>query len=174
MAAAALISCDDVNGMSREAFVAAFGDVAEHSPWVAEAAAEGRPFSGLEALIEAFQCAIGEAPRDRRLALIRVHPDLAGKAALAGELADDSRREQSGAGLDRLTSEEFARFTRLNDAYTARFGFPFIFAVKGATKHQILDAFEVRLENGPDEEFRTALEQVLRIVRFRLEDRVRP
>jgi 2-oxo-4-hydroxy-4-carboxy-5-ureidoimidazoline decarboxylase len=211
MAAAALISCDDVNGMSREAFVAAFGDVAEHSPWIAEAAAEGRPFSGLEALIEAFQCAIGEAPRDRRLALIRVHPDLAGKAALAGELADDSRREQSGeaprdrrlalirvhpdlagkaalageladdsrreqsgARLDRLTSEEFARFTRLNDAYTARFGFPFIFAVKGATKHQILDAFEVRLENGPDEEFRTALEQVLRIVRFRLEDRVRP
>jgi 2-oxo-4-hydroxy-4-carboxy-5-ureidoimidazoline decarboxylase len=174
MSVSSPVSCDDVNGMSREAFVAAFGDVAEHSPWVAEAAAEGRPFSGLEALIAAFQSAIGEAPREQRLALIRGHPDLAGKAALAGELADDSRREQAGAGLDSLTSDEFARFTRLNDAYTARFGFPFIFAVKGATKHQILDAFEVRLENDPDEEFRTALEQVLRIVRFRLEDRVCP
>jgi 2-oxo-4-hydroxy-4-carboxy-5-ureidoimidazoline decarboxylase len=174
MTAAAPISREDVNGMSQDAFVAAFGDVAEHSPWVAEAAAEDRPFAGLEALIEAFQRVIGEAPRDQRLALIRTHPDLAGKAALAGELAEDSRHEQSGAGLDRLTSEEFARFTRLNDGYKARFGFPFIFAVRGATKHQILDAFEVRLENDPDEEFQTALEQVLRIVRFRLEDRVRP
>jgi 2-oxo-4-hydroxy-4-carboxy-5-ureidoimidazoline decarboxylase len=174
MSAAAPMTCDEVNGMSREAFVAAFGDVAEHSPWVAEAAAEGRPFSDPEALIAAFQRAIGEAPRDQQLALIRVHPDLAGKAALAGELAEDSRREQKGAGLDRLTSEEFARFIRLNDAYTARFGFPFIFAVKGATKHQILDAFGVRLENDADEEFRTALEQVSRIVRFRLEDRVCP
>jgi len=174
MTAAAQISRDEANGMSREAFVAAFGDVAEHSPWVAEAAADGRPFSDPESLIAAFQRAIGEAPRDQRLALLRAHPDLAGKAALAGELAEDSRREQAGAGLDSLTGEEFERFTRLNDAYTARFGFPFIFAVKGATKHQILDAFDRRLENGPDEEFRTALEQVQRIVRFRLEDRVCP
>ena len=134
----------------------------------------GRPYAGREALIAAFQSAIGDAPRDRRLALLQAHPDLAGKAALVGEVAEDSRREQAGAGLDSLTATEFARFTRLNEAYTARFGFPFILAVKGATKHDILAAFEARSENGPDEEFQTALEQVRRIVRFRLEDRVRP
>lgn len=174
MSAAPPMTCDQVNAMTRDAFVAAFGDVAEHSPWVAEAAAEGRPYAGREALIAAFQSAIGAAPRDRRLALLRAHPDLAGKAALAGEMADDSRREQAGAGLDSLTADEFARFTRLNEAYTARFGFPFILAVKGATKHDILEAFDRRLENDPEEEFRTALEQVQRIVRLRLEDRVRP
>ena len=168
------LTCDQVNAMPREAFVAAFGDVAEHAPWVAERAAEGRPYAGREALIVAFQSAIGAASQDRRLALLRAHPDLAGKAALAGELAEESRREQAGAGLDSLTAEEFARFTRLNEAYRSHFGFPFILAVKGATKHDILAAFEARLENGPDEEFATALEQVQRIVRFRLEDRVCP
>lgn len=174
MSAAPPMTCDQVNAMTQDAFAAAFGDVAEHSPWVAEAAAEGRPYAGREALIAAFQSAIGAAPRDRQLALLHAHPDLAGKAALAGALADDSRREQAGAGLDSLTADEFARFTRLNEAYTARFGFPFILAVKGATKHDILEAFDRRLENDPEEEFRTALEQVQRIVRFRLEDRVRP
>ena len=174
MGAASPMTCDQVNALTRDAFVAAFGDVAEHSPWVAERAAEGRPYAGREALIAAFQSAIGDAPRDRRLALLQAHPDLAGKAALVGEVAEDSRREQAGAGLDSLTATEFARFTRLNEAYTARFGFPFILAVKGATKHDILAAFEARSENGPDEEFQTALEQVRRIVRFRLEDRVRP
>jgi OHCU decarboxylase len=174
MGAAPALTCDQVNAMTRDAFVAAFGDVAEHSPWVAERAVEGRPYTGREALIVAFQSAIGAAPRDRRLALLCAHPDLAGKAALAGALADDSRREQARAGLDSLTAEEFARFTRLNEAYAARFGFPFILAVKGATKHDILEAFDRRLENDPEEEFRTALEQVQRIVRLRLEDRVRP
>lgn len=174
MGVSAAMTCAAVNALNAEAFVAAFGDVAEHSPWVAERAAEARPFADPEVAIAAFQSAIGDAAPETRLALIRLHPDLAGKAALAGELAEDSRREQAGAGLDSLTAEEFERFTRLNEAYKARFGFPFIYAVKGATKHQILEAFEVRLENTPEAEFETALEQVLRIVRFRLEERIRP
>ena len=106
--------------------------------------------------------------------MLRAHPDLAGKAAIAGEVTDDSAREQAGAGLGSLTADEFARFTRLNGAYRARFGFPFIFAVKGATKEQILYAFEARLKNAPEVEFTTALEQVMRIFAFRIEDRVSP
>ena len=103
--------------------------------------------------------------------MIRAHPDLAGKAALAGELTDDSTREQAGAGLDQCSPEEMARFERLNEAYKAKFGFPFVMAVKGSDRYAILDAFEVRLENTPAEERRTAVEQINRIARFRLEAR---
>ncbi|NBN62165.1 2-oxo-4-hydroxy-4-carboxy-5-ureidoimidazoline decarboxylase [Pannonibacter tanglangensis] len=161
-----------VNALTAEAFVAQFGDVAEHSPWVAEEAARAAPFASRAALVEAFAAAMRRAPRERQLALIRAHPDLAGKAAVRGEIAEDSRREQAGAGLDRLSPEEFARFTALNEAYKARFGFPFILAVKGATKDQILAAFETRLHHDADTEFDTALTQIARIFRFRLEDRV--
>jgi 2-oxo-4-hydroxy-4-carboxy-5-ureidoimidazoline decarboxylase len=161
-----------VNAMSAADFVAAFGGIAEHSPWVAEAAATGRPFASRVAMIEAFQSAIGDAGADRQRALLVAHPDLAGRAAIAGDLTDDSRREQAGAGLDRLTPEEFARFTGLNAAYRERFGIPFIFAVRGADKYRILAAFETRIGNPEDVEFATALEQVCRIVSFRLEDRV--
>ena len=114
------------------------------------------------------------AARDAQLVLIRAHPDLAGKAAIAGDLTDDSTREQAGAGLASLSPAEFARFTALNDAYRARFDFPFIFAVKGATKQQILAAFEARLQHDQTQEFRTALGQIARIFRFRIEDRVSP
>jgi 2-oxo-4-hydroxy-4-carboxy-5-ureidoimidazoline decarboxylase len=166
------ISLAAVNAMSEADFVAAFAGIAEHSPWVAEAAAQKRPFASRGAMIEAFQAAIGDAGADRQRALLVAHPDLAGRAAIAGDLTDDSRREQAGAGLDRLTAEEFARFTALNSAYRERFGIPFIFAVRGADKHRILAAFEARVDNAPDVEFATALEQVCRIVAFRLEDRV--
>lgn len=107
-----------------------------------------------------------------QLALIRVHPDLAGKAALRGELTAESTREQAGAGLDQLTPDEFARFTELNERYTTRFGFPFIMAVKNATKHQILSGFEQRIDNTPELEFATALEQINRIAAFRIADLV--
>lgn len=163
-----------VNALSLDDFVARFGDVAEHSPWVAEAAAAMRPFATRAAMIAAFASAVAAAPRDARLALIRAHPDLAGKAARAGVMADDSKREQAGVGLDTLTEAEYARFTDLNTRYRDRFGFPFIFAVKGATKTMILEAFEARLPNEPETEFETALAQIRRIFRFRLEDRVAP
>lgn len=161
-----------VNALALDAFLARFGDVAEHSPWVAAAAAAARPYASREAMIEAFAAAVAAAPVEARLALIRAHPDLAGRAARAGAVAEDSRREQAGAGLDTLTQAEYARFTDLNDRYRAKFGFPFIFAVKGATKTMILDAFEARLPNDAETEFATALAQVCRIFRFRLEDRV--
>jgi 2-oxo-4-hydroxy-4-carboxy-5-ureidoimidazoline decarboxylase len=163
-----------VDAMSACDFVAAFGDVAEHSPWVAEAADAGRPFGSREAMIEAFVAAIDAAPEAARLALIRAHPDLAGRAARAGTMAEDSKREQAGAGLDSLTDAEFARFTELNGRYRDAFGFPFILAVKGATKDVILAAFETRLAHDAVTEFATAIGQIARIVRFRLEDRVSP
>lgn len=166
------ICLSDVNQLPPAAFAERFGDIAEHSPWVAATALAARPFGGREAMIAAFVAAIGGAGRDAQLALIRAHPDLAGKAALAGNLTDDSKREQAGAGLDSLTPDEFTRFTGLNGAYQAKFGFPFIFAVRGATKHMILDAFAARLDNDAGTEFNTALAQIARIVRFRLEDRV--
>ncbi len=163
-----------VNALVPADFVARFGDVAEHSPWVAEAAARTRPYATREAMITAFADAVAAAPPDMRLALIRAHPDLAGKAARAGAMAEDSRREQAGVGLDSLTEAEYARFTDLNTRYRDRFGFPFIFAVKGATKTMILDAFAARLPNDAATEFETALAQIARIFRFRLEDRVAP
>ncbi len=162
----------DVNAMGKAAFVAAFGDIAEHSPWVAEQADDARPFAGPEAMVEAFADTVRSAGEDAQLALLNAHPDLAGRAAIAGEIGTDSRSEQAGAGLDRLTPAEFARFTALNAAYRERFGFPFILAVRGATKHDILASFEARIGNDRASELATALEQVCRIMRFRLEDRI--
>lgn len=159
-----------VNAMNISQFIAAFGDVAEHSPWVAEAAAGQRPFASRDAMVEAFTGVIKAAPREAQLALIGAHPDLATKARLTA----DSTREQAGAGLDMLDPAEFAHFTTLNNRYKARFGFPFIFAVRGATKHQIIESFERRVDSRPDDEFDTALQQVCRIFRFRIEDRVAP
>lgn len=147
-----------------------FGDIAEHAPWVADAATGKRPFADREAMIEAFTDAIMKANKERQLELINNHPDLAGKA----KLTPDSQSEQKGAGLDTLTADEFDAFNQLNGAYKKRFGFPFIFAVRGADKHQILASFRERVNNDAKDEFATALNMVCRIVRFRLEDRVAP
>ena len=114
------------------------------------------------------------ASRERQLALLHAHPDLAGRATVAGHIAEESRREQAGAGLDRLTAGEFAWFQDLNARYRERFGFPFIHAVKGATKDAILAAFETRIDNDAEAERATALASVERIFRFRIEDRVAP
>jgi 2-oxo-4-hydroxy-4-carboxy-5-ureidoimidazoline decarboxylase len=165
-----MMSIADVNALSPNAFIDTFGDVAEHSPWVAREADAFRPFDNREALVRHFEIAVRAANHDAQLALVRAHPDLATKA----KLTDDSNREQAGAGLNSLTAGEFARFTDLNTRYRQRFGFPFIFAVKGATKHMILDSFETRVNNDLAVEFETALQQVCRIFRFRLEDRVSP
>jgi 2-oxo-4-hydroxy-4-carboxy-5-ureidoimidazoline decarboxylase len=159
-----------INAMDEAQFVSAFGDVAEHSAWVARGALYARPYKTRDDMIAAFEGAVRAASPAAQLTLVRMHPDLAGKA----KLTSDSSREQKGAGLDTLTPEEFGRFTTLNSSYKQRFGFPFIFAVRGATKHQILESFERRLLNTKEEEFATALEQVMRIFRFRIEDRVQP
>ena len=168
------LAIDVVNAFGAADFIARFGDVAEDSSWVAVAAFDSRPFVDREALIEAFVGAVRAGSPDRQLSLLRAHPDLAGRAALAGDVAEDSRREQAGAGLDRLTPDELVRFHRLNDCYRERFGFPFIFAVKGATKDAVLAAFEARIDNDAGVERAAALANVERIVRFRVEDRVAP
>ena len=165
-----MMSIADVNAMSPKAFIEAFGDVAEHSPWVAREADASRPFTSRQALVKHFETTIRAANHDAQLALLRAHPDLATRA----RLTDDSTREQAGAGLNTLSAEEFARFTALNTRYKERFGFPFIFAVKGATKHMILDSFAARVGNDHEAEFETALAQVCRIFGFRIEDRVSP
>jgi 2-oxo-4-hydroxy-4-carboxy-5-ureidoimidazoline decarboxylase len=166
------VSLDQVNSLSHEDFVTTFGDVAEHSPWVAEKAAAERPFADRRAMAEAFIEALLTAGEPEKLALVRAHPDLAGRAAIAGDLAEESRREQAGAGLDRLTAEEFGRFSGLNDAYRERFGFPFILAVKGVDKYGILRSFEDRIGNDPEAEFANAIRQVAQIIAFRIDDRV--
>ncbi|MDZ7851184.1 MAG: 2-oxo-4-hydroxy-4-carboxy-5-ureidoimidazoline decarboxylase [Halomonas sp.] len=161
--------------LDQQSFVAHYGDIYEHSPWVAEIAwqrglspAEDTPLG----LAEVMGAVLREASPKRQLEVIRAHPDLAGKAAVAGKLTDDSTREQAGAGLDQCTPEELARFEHLNADYKAKFGFPFVMAVKGSDRHAILAAFEERLPNDPAEERRTAIEQINRIARFRLDARI--
>ncbi|MXN50047.1 2-oxo-4-hydroxy-4-carboxy-5-ureidoimidazoline decarboxylase [Shinella sp. AETb1-6] len=157
--------------IERADFLARFGGVFEHSPFIAERAleagtvAEPMTAAGVHAaLTEVFR----KASADEQLGVLRAHPDLAGKLAIAGGLTEDSRKEQAGAGLDRLSAEEHARFTALNSAYTQKFGFPFIIAVKGLTKDDILAAFETRIDNSAQEEFETAKTQVERIALLRL------
>lgn len=157
--------------MDRAGFLARFGPVFEHSPWIAEAAWEaGPPPDTAEGLHAVMVGVLRAAPRDRQLDLLNAHPDLAGRLAVNGALTADSTAEQASAGLDRCTPDEFARFTALNDAYRARFGFPFILAVKGRSRAEILEAFERRVRNTPEEEFAAALAQVERITLLRLKD----
>ncbi|GAA5170155.1 MULTISPECIES: 2-oxo-4-hydroxy-4-carboxy-5-ureidoimidazoline decarboxylase [Halomonadaceae] len=160
--------------LGRDAFVSHYGEVYEHSPWIAESAWD----AGLdteqdtaEGLATALAAVLDAAPAERQLAVIRAHPDLAGKAAERGELTADSSREQAGAGLDQCRPEEYARFHRYNASYQQRFGFPFVMAVTGSDRQRILAAFERRLEHTPEQERRTAIGEVNRIARLRLEAR---
>jgi OHCU decarboxylase len=160
--------------MDRMIFVELFGDIFEHSPWIAERTYDAGLTTGqdtTEGLHAAMVNALSEATREQKLALINAHPDLAGRLKLA-DLTVDSRGEQSSAGLDSLTSEERDRFLKLNDAYRQKFGFPFIMAVKGRSKDEILAAFEERLEHETDQEFETALVQIELIALLRLKDRL--
>lgn len=161
------------SGLDRAAFLALYGAVYEHSPWIAEAVFD----AGLEAVHDgpdglhaAMRVIVDAAPHERQLALLRAHPDLAGRLAVRGEVTAHSTSEQAGAGLDKCIPEEFAKFTRLNDAYKAKFGFPFVMAVKGRQRGEILAAFEHRLGNDAATELRTALDEVHKIARFRLDD----
>ncbi|MFL5192699.1 MAG: allantoinase PuuE [Microvirga sp.] len=160
--------------MDRMIFVELFGDIFEHSPWIAERTYDAGLTTGqdtTEGLHAAMVNALSEATREQKLALINAHPDLAGRLKLA-DLTVDSRGEQSSAGLDSLASEERDRFLKLNDAYRQKFGFPFIMAVKGRSKDEILAAFEERLEHETDQEFETALVQIELIALLRLKDRL--
>jgi 2-oxo-4-hydroxy-4-carboxy-5-ureidoimidazoline decarboxylase len=144
----------------------------EHSPWVIEAAFDAAPFEGVRELEDAFRAALADAPEEQRLSLVRAHPDLAGRAALAGELTPESTSEQASARLDRLRPDELAEFTRLNDAYRARFGFPFVVCVREHTIPTILDAFARRLGHSAERELDTAIEEVAKIASLRLHDRL--
>lgn len=159
--------------LDRDAFVARFGGVFEHSPWIAERAhaaglgAEADSADGLHARLAAQFRAASET---ERLGVLNAHPDLAGKLAAAKRLTAESTGEQASAGLDALTDGERARFTELNERYTTRFGFPFILAVKGRGKAEILENFEMRIGNDREAEFATACAQVERIALLRLKD----
>ena len=161
------MTLDEINALDHAAFVARFAALFEHSPWVIERAAAMRPFANLHAGLIA---ALAAAGTDEQLALIRAHPELAGKAAIDRTLTEASAAEQASAGLDRLTADEFARFHALNAAYRERFGFPFIICVRLTDKTGILAAMERRLTHDRATEMAEALTQIGEIVRLRLED----
>jgi OHCU decarboxylase len=166
------MTLEEVNRLGREEFVSRFGSVFEGSPWVAGRAWEARPFGSLSGLHGAMVEAVSGAPKERRMALIRAHPDLAGKAAVAGELTPESTGEQSSAGLDRLTQEEYEAFAEMNRAYRERFEFPMIVCVREHTKESILQNAGSRLKNSREEEVETALGEIAKIARLRLQDLV--
>ena len=167
-----MTTLQSLSSLDRDAFIAALDGIFEHSPWVAAAAWEKRPFGSFEALREALLRAMREAGHARQLALVRAHPELAGRASVRGELTAESSREQAGARLDACTPEEFARLQSLNSAYNAKFGFPFIMAVRGHDRQQIIERFSQRLTNAPEVEFVEALRQIERIATLRLTDLV--
>ncbi len=161
-----------LNAMPEAEFVKVLGGIYEHSPWFAEAAARQRPFANAAELAASLRDAVDAAGQEAQLKLVRAHPELAGKAAVRGELTAESTREQAGAGLDQCTAEEFQHLQNLNAAYNRKFGFPFILAVRGYDRHGIIDAFASRLDNAPEVELQTCINQIHRIAQFRLNDLV--
>jgi 2-oxo-4-hydroxy-4-carboxy-5-ureidoimidazoline decarboxylase len=160
------ITIEKLNSLDREDFVDAVGWVFENSPWVAERAWSGRPYRSAGELHRAMVAEVEAASWEQQLALLRAHPDLGTRM----KVSEASAVEQGGAGLDRLTPEEFDELQRLNKAYRAKFGFPFLFAVKGSTKQDILRAFRQRLESTEEPERAEALRQVYRIAEFRIKE----
>ena len=160
---------EDINQCDDARFVELLGGVYEHSPWVAEQVQPQRPFASRAGLHQAMSAIVGKAPESRRMELLRSHPELAGREARTGDLTNESRREQAGAGLDQCTAEELKTIESLNRAYRDRFEFPFIIAVTGLGKQQIIAAMETRLGNGPQTEFETALGEVDKIARIRID-----
>ena len=166
------LTLDALNRADRSAFVAALGSIYEHSPWVADAIYGQRPFASLNALHEAMKSAVRAVGDDRILALLNLHPDLAGKAAQAGTMAADSVSEQGSAGLDQLSKSEFERFQTLNAAYKKQFGFPFIVCVRRHTKDSIFRQFEERLRKDTATEYKAALDEIFRITALRLDQHI--
>ena len=149
-----------------------FGGVFEASPWIADAAWEARPFADVEALHAAMVAAVERAPEAQRLALIRAHPDLAGHAAVGGDLTAESAREQAAAGLDRLTPAQYDRITGLTAAYRERFGYPFVVCAREHTADSIVATASARVAAAPRDEQRVALTEIAKIARLRLDDLV--
>jgi len=158
----------ELNGLSRESFLAAVGWIFEDSPWVADRAWAARPFADRAQVYAAMVQAVAGATHEEQLALLRAHPDLGARA----RMSEASEGEQSGAGLDRLSREEYDTLLDRNRRYRERFGFPFLFAVKGSSRHDILHALERRLGAAQEDEFQEALRQVYRVASFRLEEAV--
>lgn len=165
----AAVSMGEINTMAPQAFLAAFGGVFEHSPWIAERAFAARPFADVGALHAAMAGAVRRASRDEQLALLRAHPELAGKEAQSGTMTAASTSEQGGAGLNALTREEMNRICELNRRYREKFGFPFIIAVRKHTKDGILREFVRRVDNDAETELANCLEQIFIITRLRLD-----
>lgn len=166
-----LFTTNPPSTLATKSFVNLYGGVYEHSPWIAERLAEGGISPALDdpkTLASAMQVVVERATREEKLSLLRAHPDLAGKLALA-DLTTSSRNEQQGAGLNQCSKDELVRFSELNDSYKNKFGFPFIFAVKGYHRRDILTAFERRVNNDTETEFNEALQQVHRIALLRLQ-----
>ena len=165
-----MLSLASLNALDRPAFTAALGHLFEHSPWIEEETWPRRPFLDATHLHAELCATMRAAGRARQLELIRAHPDLAGRLARQNALTAESTREQASAGLDRLTEAELVEFQRLNTAYLARFGFPFIICARLNAKSAILAAMQARLSNPPDLEFATALGEIEKIARLRLND----
>jgi 2-oxo-4-hydroxy-4-carboxy-5-ureidoimidazoline decarboxylase len=161
-----------LSALPQAPFTARLGDIFEHSPWIAERAWAARPFASIEALHAAMLAVLDAASQPEQLALIRAHPELAGREAAAGKLTAASSGEQRGAGLDQCSAAELVRLRELNAAYRARFDFPFVIAVKGLTRWQIIAAMEARLQNEAAAEFRACLAEIGKIARFRLDARL--
>ncbi|TXM99055.1 2-oxo-4-hydroxy-4-carboxy-5-ureidoimidazoline decarboxylase [Methylobacterium sp. WL64] len=158
-----------VNGLERDAFVALLGGVFEHAAWVAEAAWLGRPFVSISDLHAAMMGAVRAAPPDRRLAFLNGHPELAGPEARAKSMTAESVSEQGAAGLDRMPQQDADTFDQLNPAYRQKFGFPFIVAVRGRDRSEILALFKARFLRSRDEEASAVLDEIAAITRMRLD-----
>ena len=159
--------------MSEDDFIKLFGGVYEHTPWIAAQTWQSglsRSHDEVSILAKAMAKTVNQADSQKRLDLINAHPDLAGKAAQQGNLTEESTSEQSGAGIDQCTVEEFERFQNFNDAYKKKFDIPFIMAVKGSNRHIILAAFEERLQNDYETEFNRAMDEIHKIAGFRLHE----
>jgi 2-oxo-4-hydroxy-4-carboxy-5-ureidoimidazoline decarboxylase len=168
------MTLDEINALDQAHFVAALGGLFEGPPWIVTLAWKRRPFASAQAFHDALDEGMYSAPLDQQLALIQAHPDLAGKVALSGTLGAASASEQAAAGLNRLTADELARFTRLNTAYREKFGFPFVICARLLTKEEILQAFTRRLGDSVEEEISAALDEISKISRLRLRDLLDP
>jgi 2-oxo-4-hydroxy-4-carboxy-5-ureidoimidazoline decarboxylase len=164
------MTISELNQVSQKEFVRVVGPVFEHSPWIAEMTFAKKPFADLENLHQSLCETVKNSGEEKQLALIRAHPDLVGKIALAGQLTKESTNEQASAGLNKLSPEEIELFQKQNAAYKNRFGFPFVICARLNKKAAILAGFELRLKNSREEEIKTALEEVFKIAELRLRD----
>ena len=162
------VTLEQLNQADKATFVKTLGEIYEKSPWVAERAFARRPFATVADLVQAMAASVAAGSREERLGLIRSHPDLAGRAARAGDLAEASQKEQGALALNRLSDEEYARFGRLDEVYSKKFGFPFVICVGRQGRDAILEALERRARNSAEVEFSTALAEIDLIARLRV------